>query len=379
MGGSSGASKKLGVNWSMPELGLVVGKFAPLHVGHMLVISTALERMDHVIVLVYSNPDFPEMPSATRARWIRQLFPDAVVFVPENPPPNDADDWTHREFVRVWLEEHKKKLPFNGAIHAVFGSDEYIPGFAAHIGANAHLVDAARGQQPISGTQLRQAMERIRAGRSFFDSSSGVQVMYSAKSQDDIRLLTNHLPGVVRKHVFFWMKPVHRVVFLGAESTGKTTLTQAVAESFAEPCVLEYGREVWERKNGVLEPDDYTHIAEHHRELEKAAMVSAKRFLFVDTNAITTAFLGYAYEGSVPDRVMQLAREAETAYHHVFVCADDIPFHQDGWRDDHVWRSRAQHMVMYDLQTRGVPFVLVSGDLEKRVQQVRAVLERRVG
>ena len=37
-------------------------------------------------------------------------------------------------------------------------------------------------------------------------------------------------------------RPVQRVVFLGAESTGKTTLARAVAEALGEPYVEEVGR-----------------------------------------------------------------------------------------------------------------------------------------
>ena len=56
------------------HLGLVVGKFAPPHKGHQLLIDTALEACDLVIVLVYGNPDFPEMPVHARADWIRAAF-----------------------------------------------------------------------------------------------------------------------------------------------------------------------------------------------------------------------------------------------------------------------------------------------------------------
>jgi hypothetical protein len=42
---------------------------------------------------------------------------------------------------------------------------------------------------------------------------------------------------------------VHRVVLIGAESTGKTTLAQQLAERFDTTWVPEYGREHWEKKS----------------------------------------------------------------------------------------------------------------------------------
>ena len=324
-------------------VGLVVGKFAPLHKGHQFVLETALESVDHVIVLVYSNPDFADMPSATRANWIRAMYPAARAFVPDNPPPNDADDFTQREFVRRWLEANQHELPNGGKVDLVFGSDAYLTGFAAHIGAFPKMVDASRQRFSISGTQIRT----------------------------DVHAHRHMLDPHVYQHF------VERIVFLGAESTGKSTLTERMAKEYNTVFMPEYGREVWERKNGELELADYVHIARRHRELEDELILQANRFLFVDTNAITTMFLGYAYEGDGLPELTNLAQAAETRYQHVFLCADDIPFHQDGWRDDHVWRSRAQHMVRYDLAVRGIPYTTVSGSLEERVKQVKNTLESR--
>ena len=373
MAGSSGAGRMLKVGWPMPKLGIVVGKFAPPHKGHQLVIDTALEVCEQVIVLVYSNPDFPDMPSHARADWIRQAYRNnscLQVFVPEVSPPNDADEFTHREAVLIWLEEHELKPD------AVFGSEEYIPGFAAHIGVKPFVVDLERIRVPTSGTEVRKIWNAYRESVKFVDepplfyTTPGDLELFAAL---EARVSYEVLTASQR-----WREPVHRVVLMGAESTGKSTLTERLAQECNEPFVLEYGREVWQNKNGELGQADYTHIAEHHRELEDAVIVNAKRFLLVDTNAITTAYLGSVYEGTVPDRVIELARAAETRYHHVFLLADDIPFEQDGWRDGALWRSRSQSIIKYDLRSRGVHFTVISGDLEARVKQVRAVLEGRV-
>jgi HTH-type transcriptional regulator, transcriptional repressor of NAD biosynthesis genes len=317
--------------------GLVVGKFAPPHKGHQLLLETALNQCEHVTVLVYSNPDFPEMPSKTRASWILELYPNAQVLVPENPPHNDADDFTQREFVKRFLEQQKI------LVDVVFTSENYGAGFAVHIGAEHVLVDLERLQIPISGTRVRQD---VHANREMLD------------------------PRIYRHFV-------QKIVFVGAESTGKSTLTERLANKFQTNFVAEYGRDVWVQKNGVLELEDYVHIAVRHRELEDAAILESNRFLFVDTNAITTMFWCYAYEGNGLPELTHLARVAESRYDHVFVCNDDIPFVQDGWRDDAVWRSRQQSLILYDLTVRGVPYTLVSGSLEERLAQVEVVLDSR--
>ncbi len=345
------------------NLGLVVGKFAPPHLGHVLLIDTALASCEQVLVLVYSNPDFFDMPSFARAAWIRKHYahePRLRVHVPENPPSNLADDFAQREFVRLWLKKNNVKAS------AVFGSEEYIPGFAAHLGATAHLVDAKRLRFPTSGTLLRQAWASVRTNKNT-DEKTVAQTTLRENMSQEIFAASK-----------IWRDAVYKIVFLGAESTGKSTLAARMAEELDCWVVPEYGREVWQNKKGDLTASDYIHIAQHHRELEEQAVLraeqSGKPFVFIDTNAITTAFLAFAYEGDAPEAVMQIAKEAETRYQYVFLCGADIVFEQDGWRDDAVWRSRAQNMVRYDLRVRDVYCQEIFGDLKTRFEKVRKII-----
>jgi HTH-type transcriptional regulator, transcriptional repressor of NAD biosynthesis genes len=346
-------------------LGLVVGKFAPLHQGHHLVIETALAQCSEAVVLVYSNPDWPWMPSAQRAKWISTLFPGVRVMTPGAVPPDSADDWVQREFVRQWLAQAGL------TIDAVFGSDDYLAGFASHIGATAVKVDAQRLQQPISGTALRQAVETMRRGSHF----GATGLVYNHPNAVAAQQKLKFCAPIVRQHLEFWAAPIQSVVFLGAESTGKSTLAAKMAQEYQTELVAEWGRTVWERQNGQLQLSDYVDIAQKHRELEDIARQKSHQYLFVDTNAITTMFLGYAYAGRGLPVLTELAREAESRYHHAFLCSDDIPFEQDGWRDDGLWRTRAQSMVRYDLAVRGIAYTELYGDLEARAAQVRRVLD----
>ncbi len=140
--------------------GLVVGKFWPPHRGHQLLLETAAAQVAELVVLVYANPtghspDSATMPVAGRARWLRELYRGdefaegprigttplrvfALSAEADGVPPDAADDHAHREFARQWL--HRQGL----ASAVVFSSEEYGPGFAAHLGAAHVAVDAAR-------------------------------------------------------------------------------------------------------------------------------------------------------------------------------------------------------------------------------------------
>jgi HTH-type transcriptional regulator, transcriptional repressor of NAD biosynthesis genes len=82
------------------EHALVVGKFAPPHRGHQLLLDTATAASKRLTILVWANPDFGTMPSERRAEWLRELYPEADIFVPEGPPVDDAPDDDHRQFVK---------------------------------------------------------------------------------------------------------------------------------------------------------------------------------------------------------------------------------------------------------------------------------------
>jgi nicotinamide riboside kinase len=144
--------------------------------------------------------------------------------------------------------------------------------------------------------------------------------------------------------------------------------------------VPEIGRFIWEDKKGQLDVDDYVEIAVRHREAEDTALARArsneKRYMFVDTNALTTLLLGYCY-GQVkqaPPELLRYADECKERYAHHFVCADDIPFEQDGVRENEAWRTRIQKLVLQDLKARGIPYTLLSGTVQERAEQVRRVL-----
>ncbi len=169
---------------------------------------------------------------------------------------------------------------------------------------------------------------------------------------------------------------VEKVVFVGAESTGKSTLVEFLAREFDTVFVPEIGRFVWEEKQGRLDVGDYVDIAVRHRAAEAEAAARAKRYLFVDTSALTTLLLGYCFGHiqQAPAELLRYADDCKQRYAHHFVCADDIPFKQDGVRESEDWRRRVQQLVLEDLEARGIAYTIVRGTVEARTEQVRRVL-----
>jgi nicotinamide riboside kinase len=171
---------------------------------------------------------------------------------------------------------------------------------------------------------------------------------------------------------------IRRVVFVGAESTGKSTLCEYLAHLYGSVAVPEIGRYIWEDKEGQLTADDYVDIALRHREAEDEQMPYARRFLFVDTNSLTTLLLGLEFgqvTAPAPAELLRCADECRERYAYTFVCADDIPYEEQAARENEAWRGRIHQLVLKDLEARGIPYTLVSGSVEERALQVRRVID----
>ena len=81
------------------------------------------------------------------------------------------------------------------------------------------------------------------------------------------------------------------------------------------------------------------------------------------------------YHGSVDPELVRLAESAEKRYDLVFLCDSDIPY-DDTWdRSGDVNRQWFQRQIEADLKTRRLPYVLLSGDLDRRIDTVKKIID----
>jgi len=128
--------------------------------------------------------------------------------------------------------------------------------------------------------------------------------------------------------------------------------------------------------NRRLSPGQLVEIAEGHLEREEDLLRRADRYLFTDTNALTTYQFVLHYHGKASPRLTELAENAVSRYDLVFLCDDDIPY-EDTWdRSGVAVRHDFQKRIIADLAERRIPFLRLSGDLESRVCQVKSILNQ---
>ncbi|SDK83147.1 nicotinamide-nucleotide adenylyltransferase, NadR type [Glycomyces sambucus] len=340
---------------SLPEHGLVLGKFYPPHAGHHHLVRSALAGCERLTVLV-SHATVESIPLADRVAWLQEAHPEARVIGTVDDVHMDLHDeavWqAHVDIFQAAVPER---------IDALFTSEPYGPELARRLGARHVEVDLDRTRFPVSGTKVRADP----AGNWHF------------------------LEGPVRAGLAM------RVVALGAESSGTTTIAEALAQVYAARggawaqtrCVPEYGRTFSEEKLAALravrpgaawadvrfDTADFPRIAARQNALEEAAARAGGPVLFCDTDAFATAVWHERYIGG---RNPAVDPHADALRHHLYLLTDHegVPFEDDGLRDGEHLRPWMTARFQAELERTGRRYVKLQGPHEDRLDQaVRAV------
>ncbi|WNI25583.1 AAA family ATPase [Streptomyces sp. ITFR-16] len=328
--------------------GLVLGKFYPPHAGHHHLVRTARDRCERLTVLVCAA-SVESVPLADRVAWMREAHPDVTVVGAMDDTRMDLHD------PAVW-DAHM--AVFTGAVpepvDAVFTSESYGDELARRFGAESVCVDPDRTAFPVSGTAVRA----------------------------DPAGCWDFLEAPVRAAL------TRRVVVLGAESTGTTTLARALAAHYRRRggvwartgYVAEYGREFSEQKLAALRArwpeaqwedvtfgtDDFPMIAEAQNAREEAAARAGSPVLVCDTDSFATTVWHERYVGG---RNPLVERTADRLTHHLWLLTDHegVDFEDDGLRDGEELRPWMTDRFRAELTRTGRTFIEVTGSREERL------------
>lgn len=310
----------------MASRGLIVGKFYPPHHGHKFLIDSGRTQVDELSVIVCQKPN--EQPAGSlRAAWLREIHPDVNVLL--------IDDVYDEQDSKIWAENSIRWLGFVPDV--VFTSEDYGDRFAYYLGCEHVLVDKARTIIPVSGTMIR---------------ANALQYW-------------EYLEPPVRGYY------AKRICLVGAESTGKTTLAQALASHYQTIWVPEYGREYSERKlaaDGSYDwsSAEFVQIAQKQCELENEAARKANKVLICDTDAFATSIWHRRYLHERSEEV-----EAIVAQHRrpdLYLLTDvNTPFAQDGTRDGEAIREWMHATFVEELTAQQRTFQLLTGTHQERL------------
>ncbi|TPW70725.1 AAA family ATPase [Schumannella sp. 10F1B-5-1] len=356
--------------------GLVIGKFYPPHLGHLDLIERAAGEVDELAVLVLASV-IESIPLADRVAWLR----DATSALPGvrviGLPDDGAVDYDSEA---AWVAE-SARMAAAVAAHGipqpdvVFTSEGYGEELARRLGARAVTHDTARARVRVSGTAVRA----------------------------DLVETWPLLPEATRRGL------ATRVIVVGAESTGTTTMAEALATHYAVhprwphpglASVPEYGREFTYALHArtaeaaaaegrpapsmddlVWLPEHFGHIASEQNAREDAAALRSP-LVIGDTDAFATTLWERRYVGEHSIQATT-AGGATLPRRDLYLVTDhvDVPFEDDGWRDGEHVRPTMTGWFVDELTRRGASWILLRGSHEQRfayaIRAVDALLEHR--
>ncbi|BDZ51224.1 hypothetical protein GCM10025867_34650 [Frondihabitans sucicola] len=352
----------------------MIGKFYPLHLGHVGLIRRAAAACDDLTVVVMAT-QLESLSLAIRVGWVSESTDDLpgvrVIGVMDDAPVNYVSEiaWTaHVEVLLAALRNAGRPRP-----DTVFSSEPYGAELAERLGATAVTDDPSREAVRVSGTAVRQ----------------------------DPAATWHFLPGPVRRDL------ATRIIVVGAESTGTTTLADQLVEHYRErfPAirpVAEYGREftyeLFERaaaaarEMGAPVPalDDLvwegSHFGQIAREqtIREEAAAQAAPLVVADTDAFATSLWERRYVGEA-SREATRAATVDLPRRDLYLVTDHVgvPFEQDGWRDGEHIRATMTGWFVDGLTAQDLPWVLLRGQPQARlayaVQVIDALVAQRTG
>jgi len=334
------------------KVGMYGGSFDPLHIGHISDIIKAASMCEELYVMISWCEGRESTSKELRYRWIlnsTRHLPNVKIILIE-------DEAVSKEVYNTDFYWEKGaddiKATIGKPIDVVFcGSDYFGTGRFESLYTESDVVYFDREEVPISSTNIRDI---------------------AAKYWD-------YIPAVCKDYY------ARKVLIVGGESTGKTTLVQNLALAYNTNFVSEVGRDTCDYAGGenFMNLDDlYENILRQKINIMDAAKHS-NRILFVDTDALTTLFYSNFLELSDDEAKFKTFAEivnAITKWDIVLFLEPDVEFVQDGTRSEEIASDREMYseQIKELLEKNNVLYECISGDYYERFMAAKSIIENEL-
>ena len=168
------------------------------------------------------------------------------------------------------------------------------------------------------------------------------------------------------------MNKLKKIVILGPESTGKSTLCDALSKHYQTIWCEEYAREYLSKNGTAYTYENLLTIAEGQIANEERATKKAnqenKSHLIIDTDMyVMKVWCEYVFNNCHPYILDQISKRQYDAY---LLCDIDLPWTADEMREYPDEQPRKELFALYKelLMNQNTPWGIVSGTGETRTQ-----------
>lgn len=330
--------------------GLIFGKFAPLHNGHVNFIKESAKHCDTLVVVVSYDDKFnvkqndfwkKYLTLENRLYWLNQEFKDddniIITHVDESGLKGYPNSW--QEYANLVYDAFYDATGVKSP-NMVFTSEwEYDDGIKTYFPESVHVViDSNRKAVTISATQIR---EHLYVNWEYLPRS--VQFTLSKK-----------------------------IVLIGIESTGKTVLSEKLAKHYVAPVVPEFAKEfiINELNGNEHDINDAHYDMFATKQLESIqTLYDGSELVIIDTNAFITGFYQRLYTGKITPVVEDLMRTE--SYDLILYLDNDVEWIDDGMRYHGTPSLRHKAKVLFELMLLeyDINYVKIDGTYDERFKK----------
>ena len=231
------------------KIGIVIGSFLPLHHGSLTVCKVAQALSKKLIIIIINTPNDP-IPIKLRVKWLKAESPKAIVIATKQ-----QSDFSFKDQLNNLLRDFSKK----------FNSDDF------------HLFSSNPSSSPIA--------KKLKIKCSILDPD---RLSQNIKSKD---ILADPYSNWLDMPISVRSSLIRRVVLIGPESVGKSTLAEQLRKSIIRyPFLPEYGRpyEIF-REPGYYKNHEFEDIISVHAAHRKALLPFSGPIFVEDTDELATA------------------------------------------------------------------------------------------
>lgn len=156
------------------------------------------------------------------------------------------------------------------------------------------------------------------------------------------------------------------IACVGPESSGKTTLTNQLAEHFGGTVVLEFARDYLSKLGRPYEQDDLLTIAEYQLKLERSIIDKSNGYIFCDTDVLTVLIwhqLKYRKRNREIEKLLD--QQSDRKY---LLTNTELPWEPDPLRESPDDLKTIFRTYKYSLKMISPDFEIIEGTGEQRLQ-----------
>lgn len=337
------------------ETGMYGGSFDPFHVGHVHDMIRAASMCDELFIVISWCSGRESVGKELRYRWIynsMKHMPNIRIIMIEDTAVC-KEQYDTDGYWESGAQDIKEAI--GRKIDVVFcGSDYYgTERFERLYQPDSQVIYFERAEVPVSSTQIREHTFQY----------------------------WEYIPSICRPYY------TKKVLVIGGESTGKSTLVRNLALAYNTNYVEEAGRDICEFAGSeeLMLEADLEEILLRTKVNEMQAVRYSNKLLFVDTDCLITRF----YAQFLLDQEDQIARcnALADAIHQIqsfdliLFLEPDVAFVQDGTRSEEIKKNRVKYseQIKAIFDAHKTSYLCIGGNYVERFNQAKQAIYRRFG